>query len=57
MKFGENDNDRDQDRHAWRAYAAAVLAGLTVESSKSVCLVPFAAEIADAMLAEERKRR
>jgi hypothetical protein len=68
MKFGENDFDKDSDRRAWRAYAAAafeqvrhaVNSGLFVPVSKEdmpTKTAELAGSFADAMLAEERKRR
>jgi hypothetical protein len=52
----------DSDRHAWRVYAAAALQGLLVsDAPKDYASLggaaADAAEVADAMLAEERKRR
>ncbi len=58
MKFGENDFDKDSDRRAWRAYAAAWLASRKDLHGQQVWNAPEeAAEIADAMLEQERRRR
>jgi hypothetical protein len=45
----------DSDRHAWRVYAAAALQGLALDFAGEAAA--DAAAVADAMLAEERKRR